>query len=68
MYCEIVIHPWSKHEEQWKLKQWYHWVHRISETANIDKKIAIKTDLPNTINAVPRIAAPVDLVSSHTVR
>lgn len=40
----------------------------MSETANIDKKITIKTDLPNTINAVPRIAAPVDLVSSHTVR
>lgn len=40
----------------------------MSKTANIEKKIPITTDLPNTINAVPRIAAPVDLVSSHTVR
>lgn len=41
----------------------------MSETANIEKKKKpITTDLPNTINAVPRIAAPVDLVSSHTVR
>lgn len=66
MYCEIVIHPWSKQKE--KLKQWYQWVQRMRETANIDKKIPFTTDLPNTINAVPRIAAPVDLVSSHTVR